>query len=69
MTENEMRAYQAETRPVRITGVLHLNISDLHKALNLPHFDLNGMHTFDFSEVNNPAEDIEDVDHEPDSDW
>ncbi|KAG0315437.1 hypothetical protein BG000_005200 [Podila horticola] len=68
LTEDETRAYQAETRPVRITGVLHLNISDLRKALNLPHFDLNGMHTFDFPEVNNPAEDIEDVDNEPDSD-
>ncbi|KAF9319530.1 hypothetical protein BG006_002973 [Podila minutissima] len=68
MNEDEMREYQAETRPIRITGVLHLNISDLRKALNLPHFDLNGMHTFDFSEVNNPAEDVEDVDHASDSD-
>lgn len=69
MSEEQRREYQAETRPIRYTGVLHLNISDLRKALNLPHFDLNGMHNFDATEeVGNPAEDLADVDHESDSD-
>jgi hypothetical protein len=47
---------------------VEVKVEDMRKMLGLPDMDLNGLANFRQEEVNDPAEDMDDIDHE-DSDY
>ncbi|CAO3568074.1 unnamed protein product [Mortierella alpina] len=73
--ERQQARTEEERAPTRtilieINGVevpIKVNLQSLLSALNLPRFNLNGMHTFQARPLRRPQGDIEDVDHMDDT--
>ncbi|KAF9437778.1 hypothetical protein BGZ76_011164 [Entomortierella beljakovae] len=67
--EEASQQEEYRTIEVMIEGViLHIRVKihSLREALNLPHFDLNGLASFKYDIVLPPDEDMEDIDHADD---